>query len=60
MVKNGQTAPSWSVFAEADYYNFGDKDVQFQGNIPLAGNPPFLVRTKENVEAIKFGVNYRL
>jgi outer membrane immunogenic protein len=53
-------APNWSVFAEADYYQFGDKNVQFQGNIPLAGNPPFYVGTKENVEAVKFGVNYRL
>ena len=53
-------AQSWSVFAETNHYQFGEKDVRFQGNIPLAGNPPFIVRTKENVEAIKIGVNYRL
>ena len=53
-------APTWSVFLEANHYQFGEKDVRFQGNIPLAGNPPFDVRTKETVDAIKFGVNYRL
>jgi hypothetical protein len=34
--------------------------VTFQGNIPLAGNPPFNVGTNDNIETIKFGVNYRL
>ena len=53
-------AANWSVFLEANYYRFADKDVRFQGNIPLAGNPPFIVRTKESIEALKFGVNYRL
>ena len=53
-------APGWSVFLEGDYYRFGEQDVRFVGNIPLAGNPPFTVRTKEAFEALKFGVNYRL
>jgi outer membrane immunogenic protein len=53
-------APAWSLFLEADHYGFGEKDARFQGNIPLAGNPPFAVRTRETVEAVKFGVNYRL
>jgi outer membrane immunogenic protein len=53
-------APTWSVFLEADNYGFGQKGVRFQGNIPLAGNPPFIVLTRETIEAFKFGVNYRL
>jgi outer membrane immunogenic protein len=53
-------ASAWSVFLEADYAQFGEKSVPFQGNIPLAGNPPFNVRTRETVETVRFGVNYRL
>jgi outer membrane immunogenic protein len=52
-------APSWSVFLEGNYFNFGNTDVPFAGDIV---NPtvPFTVRTTQTIETVKFGLNYRL
>jgi outer membrane immunogenic protein len=51
-------APSWSVFVEADYYNFGNKNVSFPGD-NINPTAPFTVRTPLTIETLKFGVNYR-
>jgi len=51
-------APSWSVFAEADYYNFAGKTVNFAGDL-VNPTPPFAVKTAQTVESLLFGVNYR-
>lgn len=50
--------PGWSLFVEGDYYTFGTKDVSFTGDI-VNPTPAFRVNTKENIEAIKVGLNYR-
>jgi outer membrane immunogenic protein len=49
---------NWSVFVEGNYYMFGNTSVPFAGDI-INPTMPFLVRTKETVETLKFGVNYR-
>ena len=51
-------APSWSVFAEADYYNFNTSNVFFVGDTTNP-TPPFTVKTTQTIETFKFGVNYR-
>jgi outer membrane immunogenic protein len=51
-------APSWSVFLEADYYNFGNANVNFIGDA-FNPTPPFTVRTSQTIESLKLGVNYR-
>jgi outer membrane immunogenic protein len=51
-------APSWSVFLEADYYNFGNASVNFIGDA-FNPTPAFAVRTSQTIESLKLGVNYR-
>jgi outer membrane immunogenic protein len=52
-------APSWSVFLEGNYFNFGNADVPFAGDV-INPTAPFTVRSKQTMETIKFGVNYRM
>ena len=51
-------APCWSAFLEADYYSFNGTTVAFAGDL-VNPTPSFGVNTTQNVEAMKFGVNYR-
>jgi outer membrane immunogenic protein len=50
--------PCWSAFLEADYYSFNGTTVAFAGDL-VNPTPSFGVNTTQNVEALKFGVNYR-
>jgi len=53
-------AGKWSAFLQYNYVGFGTRDLTFlyqPPNIPLSGNYTELVR--ENVNIIKFGINYR-
>jgi outer membrane immunogenic protein len=50
--------PGWSLFVEGDFYTFRATDVSFPGDI-INPTPAFTVNTKENIEAIKIGLNYR-
>jgi outer membrane immunogenic protein len=52
-------APSWSVFLEGNYFNFGNTDVPFAGDV-INPTAPFTVRTNQIIETVKFGVNYRM
>ena len=49
--------PHWSVFTEGDYYSFGRKTVSFPGDA-VNPTPAFQVRTSQDIEALKVGVNY--
>jgi outer membrane immunogenic protein len=49
--------PAWSLFLETSYYNFGDKNVGFPGNVVTA-NGPFTVKTSQTLETIQVGVSY--
>ncbi len=50
-------APSWSVFVETNYYNFGNQSVPFIGNA-VVGNGPFHVNTSQTLETFEIGLNY--
>jgi outer membrane immunogenic protein len=52
-------ASNWSVFLEGGFYNFDRKTVHFNGDAP-SGQAPFNVFSKEMMETVKFGVNYRM
>jgi outer membrane immunogenic protein len=49
--------PSWSVFVETSYYDFGNNNVAFNGN-PATGNLPFVLKTSQTLETFQVGVNY--
>ncbi len=51
-------APNWSVFLEGNYYNFSGATVHFLGDV-VNPTPAFDVRTRQEIETVKFGVNYR-
>jgi len=51
-------APCWSAFLEADYYSFNGTNVAFAGDL-VNPTPVFAVNTTQNIETMKFGVNYR-
>jgi outer membrane immunogenic protein len=50
--------PAWSIFVEGDYYSFRATNVSFAGEA-INPTPAFTISSKENIEAIKLGVNYR-
>lgn len=50
--------PCVSAFLEADYYSFNGTNVSFAGDL-INPTPAFAVKTTQNVETLKFGVNYR-
>jgi outer membrane immunogenic protein len=49
---------NWSVFVEGDYYTFNGTNVNFAGDL-INPTPAFTVRTKQDIETVKLGVNYR-
>jgi outer membrane immunogenic protein len=51
-------APSWSVFAETNYYCFGNQTETFN-LVPGFINPPTTINTKQTLETLTFGVNYK-
>jgi outer membrane immunogenic protein len=51
-------SPTWSMFVEGDYYKFGDTDLAFAGDL-INPRPAFTVRSKETIQAVKVGLNYR-
>jgi len=53
--------PNWSVFAEYNHYDFGNKNVFFYNPRPSCSDDCFSVNTsvKQDIDVIKFGVNYR-
>jgi outer membrane immunogenic protein len=53
-------AGKWSAFLQYNYVAFGTRDLTFlyqPPNVPLAGN--YTEDIRENVNVIKFGINYR-
>jgi len=48
--------PNWSVFAEYDHYDFGSKNVAFYA---CCDGRSFKIDVKQDIDVIKFGVNYR-
>ncbi len=50
-------SPAWSVFVESSYYDFGDKNVGFVGNLNT-NNPPFTIKNSQTLETFELGVNY--
>ena len=48
-------APGWSVFSEAGYDGFHSRNVTFSA----PPEPSFDVRTRETIETLRFGVNFR-
>jgi outer membrane immunogenic protein len=50
--------PSWSVFLETSYYDFGSHNVGFIGS-PATANLPFTVKTSQTMETFQVGANYR-
>jgi outer membrane immunogenic protein len=50
---------NWSALVEYDYYGLGNKGVSlFDPNAGVGGTTG-LVNVKQNIEALKFGINYR-
>jgi outer membrane immunogenic protein len=47
--------PNWSVFGEYDHYDFGTKNVAFY----TSGDFVSRIDVKQDIDVIKFGVNYR-
>ena len=47
-----------SIFLEADYYSFNGTNVSFAGDL-INPTPAFAVKTTQNVETLKFVLNYR-
>jgi outer membrane immunogenic protein len=50
---------NWSALVEFDYYGLGNKGVSFFDPNAGVGGTSGLVNVKQNIEALKFGINYR-
>lgn len=51
-------AQSWSVFTEANYYSFGNQTQTFNV-VPGFINLPTTINTKQQIETLTIGVNFR-
>jgi outer membrane immunogenic protein len=50
-------APAWSARVEFDYYGFGPRTVTlFDATTSMSSGP---ISVKQNIEAIRFGINYQ-
>jgi outer membrane immunogenic protein len=53
-------AQSWSALIEFDHYGMGSRSVSFFEPTALPSGITNLVDVKQGIEAVKFGINYRL
>ena len=49
--------PNWSLLVEYDHYGFGTRNLTFID--PNQPNSPATFGVKQDVDAVKVGVNYR-